>query len=96
MKWIFIAALAILYPIYFGFAMKLNPPFNFPSNVSESVIIRDYVFSNNIGLALFVLTLFVVVMLIWEFVIKRFAKRIKYRPSFKTPLWLQRFGKWFV
>lgn len=94
MKWILIGAIAILYPIYFGFAMKLNPPFNFPKNVSSSTILKDYVFSNNIGLALFVLTVITIIMLIWELLIKKLAKRVNYLPNIKMPRLLRKFGKW--
>lgn len=91
-----LAAAIILYPIYFGFSMKLNPPFNFPANVSQSVIIRDYVFRNNIGLALFVVTIFTLCMIAWELG-KRHSSRIKFRPPrIRLPGFISRFGTWII
>jgi hypothetical protein len=97
-KRIIVILLAIGYPIYFGFAMKLNPPFNFPSNVSEKVILDDYVFTNNIGLALFVLTVSVALMLLWELLVKRFSKPIKrtLTPGFKIPAFISKYFRWYA
>ena len=41
--------MVLLYPIYFGFAMKASQPFNFPLGLNTTVIFKNYVFSNNNG-----------------------------------------------
>lgn len=39
-----------LYSFYFALGMYLNYPFNFPSNVNSTILLNDYIFSNNKGL----------------------------------------------
>lgn len=91
-------AIATGYPIYFGFAMKLNPPFNFPRGLNSSTIIKDYVFQNNIGLALFVLTMIVVLMILWEIPGKMLARRVKrnFNPNIPVHPLIKRFGRWYL
>lgn len=101
-KKIFIAGLLIGYPVYFGFAMKLNSPFNFPSGVNSTVIIDDYVFSNNRGLAFLVLNFIACLFLLWDMIIKRF---IPYNPftfsknyfcESSLAMKFRKFSKWLV
>lgn len=66
--------LLVLFPVYFGFAMKNYPPFSFPNGTNSSTIISDFVFSNNRGFALFMLTIIVAVFAIWELVKKFLIK----------------------
>jgi hypothetical protein len=65
--------MAIMYPIYFGFAMKNNNPFNFGNDTNSSSIIKNEVFSNNRGFALLMLTIVVALFMIWDLVIKKYV-----------------------
>ena len=78
--------------------MKLNHPFDFPSHLNSTEIINDYVFSNNRGLALFVLTAIVTLFLLWEHVIKRLADKLKIdqKVSEKLHPVLKKYLPWFV
>ena len=68
--------LALGYPVYFGFAMKTNDPFYFGNGTNSSTIISEYIFSNNRGFALLVLTLVVLLFILWESLIKRYASLV--------------------
>lgn len=48
---ILLGMMIILYPIYFGFAIKnsLKTDIPFKSNISTDAILKDYIFSNNNG-----------------------------------------------
>jgi hypothetical protein len=48
-KWICLVLVLIGYLVYFGFAMSITKPFQFPLNVSSDVLLKDFVFSNNRG-----------------------------------------------
>ena len=98
MKWIILGTLVIGYPIYFGFSMKLNHPFDFPSDLNSTEIINNYVFSNNRGLALFVLTAVVTLFLLWEHLVKRLTGKLKLSQRFSDMLHpvLKKFLPWFV
>ena len=54
-KKIIFGLILLAYPVYFGFAMHLNNPFGFVSEVkgiddtNSSWVIDNYVFSNNRG-----------------------------------------------
>jgi phage-related holin len=70
MKWLIYALLGIGFLIYYGFAMYYNNPFDFPKNLPSSYYLREYFFSGNKGLALFVLTLVIILTYIWDNVLK--------------------------
>lgn len=44
------SGVVILFAIYFCTGMYLNNPFKFPANTNSSVILKDYIFSNNKGI----------------------------------------------
>lgn len=52
--------------------MKLNYPFSFPKNTNTTYILENYVFSNNRGLALFVLVVILTLLLIWEYLNRKY------------------------
>ncbi len=58
--------------VYFGFAIKFNKPFDIPNSSNTSQILDNYVFTNNKGLALFVITTVVVLFVLWEQIIIKF------------------------
>ena len=70
MKWIIYAVLGMGFFIYYGFAMYYNNPFDFPKNLPSSYYLSEYFFSGNKGLALFVLTLIIILTYIWDNVLK--------------------------
>ena len=52
--------------------MKLSYPFSFPKNTNTTYILENYVFSNNRGLALFVLAIILTLLLIWEYLNRKY------------------------
>lgn len=105
MKWICISTIGIAYLIYFGFAMKLNNPFNIPHNLNSSVIIEDYIFANNKGLALLILNISTVLFFVWDKVIKYLLRRCEFKSertgrftkwANESPILKRFFNKWLV
>jgi hypothetical protein len=72
-----IAILIVGPPIYFGFAMDLNNPFNFPKDENSTTILNDFIFANNRGLALFILVLIGVILALYDNLKKPFTHRLK-------------------
>jgi hypothetical protein len=55
--------------------MKLSYPFNFPRQYNSTYIIDNYVFSNNNGLALFILTVVGILFVLWDFLVPKLFTR---------------------
>jgi hypothetical protein len=69
--------LLVLYIIYFSFSMKLSNPFSFKpkENETQSEIYDKYIFSNNKGLALLILTLIATFIIIWDLFLGRIVSK---------------------
>jgi len=64
--------------------MKLSYPFNFPRQYNSTFIVDNYVFSNNQGLALFILTVVGVLFVVWDFLVPRLFTRFALREKLNS------------
>ena len=70
MKYIIYVLCGIGFLVYYGFAMKFNNPFDYPRGLSSSEYLEGFFFNGNKGLALLILTVFVIITYIWDNVLK--------------------------
>ena len=79
--------------------MKSNKPFDIPdnSNSNSSQLLDNYVFTNNKGLALFIMTTIVILFVFWEQIIIKYklSDRIgKYLPKIKVHPLIYKYKSW--
>ena len=81
--------------------MKLNKPFDIPdssnSNSNSSQVLDNYVFTNNKGLALFIIATIVILFVFWEQIIIKymlFDLIGKYLPKIKVHRLIHKYKSW--
>ena len=76
--------------------MSLQNPFDIPPGLDSSVVLNEYIFTNNKGLALLVITVIVAFVIIWD---KFLAKPLSRNCDFsfvRRNKFLAKFGSWIL
>jgi hypothetical protein len=66
--------------------MHRSNPFNFPKNKNTTALLNQHVFSNNKGLALFIITVVLGAFAFWEFLISNMKQWSTFNDYFKMKL----------
>ena len=97
------AILIIIPPMYFGFAIALNNPFDFSKNITNATsVLNDQVFANDPGLAWFIIAVIAGLLALHDNFSAKIAKRFEKvfannnKLNFNIPPVLKNNVKWYI
>jgi len=97
-KTILVFLAAILYIAYFSASIALNNPFTLEPSENATDFLDDRVFSNNKGLALFVLSLIAFMLIVWDNLLAKYYMIFyedKIQPFFAELTFIRKYGSWY-
>ncbi len=96
-KNVLVIVAVILYLAYFCASIVLNKPFSLQPSENATDFLDDRVFSNNKGLALFVLSLITFMLIAWDNLVAKYYLILyenKIQPLFSESTFIRKYGSW--